>query len=84
MRRILGTGAVVLLVWTALEIHTHGFGGAFGGALDRLLQSDVFDTAAERGSREAEEGSTSDRAADAYQRALNRSANQVDEVVGGR
>jgi hypothetical protein len=81
MRRVLGVGAVVLLVWAALEIHTYGYGGAFGGALDHLFEADVFDTAAERSAREGEESGTSGRAADAYQRALNRSTSRVDEAV---
>jgi hypothetical protein len=78
MRRILGTGSIVLLVWVALEVYSNGVGGAFGGlfagAFDRVASSEALQAPAER--------STHDRAADAFQRAYDKSTERVDRVVG--
>jgi hypothetical protein len=74
MRRILGTGSIVLFLWVALEVYTHGVGGAFGGLFGRFASAEALQTPAER--------STHDRAADAFQRAYDKSTSRVDQALG--
>ena len=73
MRKTLAIGTIAIAIWTGLEVYRHGVGGAFGGLLTRLPGAPALETPADR--------STPDRAADAYQRAYNRSGDRVDRVL---
>jgi hypothetical protein len=71
MSRLIGIILVVLAIWAGVEVYTKGIGGAFGGILGSTL-----DAPAAR--------STPDRAADAFQRAYNKSQQRVDRALGDR
>ena len=63
---------ILLCVWTAVEVYSEGVNGAFGG-LFAGLDGSVLEAPANR--------STPDRAADAFQRAYNKSETRVDALL---
>lgn len=71
MRRLIGFGSIVLLVWAAVEVYTKGVDGAFGG---RLASSGSVETV-------EQVGTASERAANAFQRAYDSSEHRVDRLV---
>ncbi len=68
MGRVIKIGLGVLAIWAAFELYTNGIEGAFGGVF-----ADAYEAPAER--------STPDRAADAFQRAYNKSEERVDRQL---
>lgn len=68
MGRLFAIVLIVLGVWAGIEVYTNGVDGAFGG-----LFADTYQAPAER--------STPDRAADAFQRAYNKSEERVDRQL---
>lgn len=70
-RRLFGLLLILLCVWTGVEIYTNGTAGAFGGLFSRF--SEDLNAPAQR--------STPDRAADAFQRAYNKSEDRVDRLL---
>jgi hypothetical protein len=74
MGRILGIGILALGIWIGLEVYNEGVDGAFGGAFSDVASS--LEAPAER--------STPDRAADAFQRAYNKSESRVDQALAGK
>jgi hypothetical protein len=69
--RLFGLLLILLCIWTGVEIYTKGTAGAFGGLFSRF--SEDLNTPAQR--------STHDRAADAFQRAYNKSEERVDRLL---
>jgi len=59
---------ILSAIWVGVEVYTKGVGGVFGGFF-----SSAFEAPAER--------STPDRAADAFQRAYNKSEQRVDRLL---
>ena len=72
MAKLLKIVLILLCVWTAVEVYSEGVDGAFGG-LFAGFDSSVLDAPANR--------STPDRAADAFQRAYNKSETRVDALL---
>jgi hypothetical protein len=72
MAKLLKIVLIVLCVWTAVEVYTEGVNGAFGG-LFTGFDGSVLEAPANR--------STPDRAADAFQRAYNKSETRVDALL---
>lgn len=68
MGRLLAIVLIVLGIWVGTEVYTKGVGGAFGGLLGSAIEPPA--------SR-----STPDRAADAFQRAFNKSEQRVDRIL---
>ena len=68
MSRLIGIVCLGLGIWVGLEVYQHGVGGAFGG-----LFGDGLDVAESR--------SPPQRAADAFQRAYDRSVDRVDRQL---
>ena len=70
MQRMIGIILIVLALWVGIEVYTEGTERAFGG----LFAS---------GSEEPDEQrSTPQRAADAVQRAYDKSAERIDRQLG--
>ena len=63
---------ILLCVWTAIEVYSEGVNGAFGG-LFAGFDGSFYEAPADR--------STPDRAADAFQRAYNKSETRVDALL---
>lgn len=72
MRAIVIAILVIVGVWTLSEVHQHGVAGAFGGVLGNV--SSGLDAP-------ASQATTSDRTADAFQRAYNKSESRVDHLL---
>jgi hypothetical protein len=68
MGRVVAIGLIVLGIWAAVELYNNGVDGAFGGVF-----ADTYQAPAER--------STPNRAADAFQRAYNKSEERVDRQL---
>jgi len=68
MGRVIAIGLIVLGIWGAVELYNNGIDGAFGGVF-----ADAHEAPAER--------STPNRAADAFQRAYNKSEERVDRQL---
>jgi hypothetical protein len=68
MERLFVIIMIVAAIWAGAEVYTKGVDGAFGGIL-----ASAFEAPANR--------STPDRAADAFQRAYNKSGDRVDEML---
>ena len=68
MGRLFAIVMIVLAIWVGAEVYTNGIDGAFGG-----LFASAFEAPANR--------STPDRAADAFQRAYNKSGDRVDRML---
>ncbi len=68
MGKVFGIALIVIGIWVGLEVYTKGVGGAFGG-----IFANAYEAPAER--------STPDRAADALQRAYNKSEERVDRQL---
>jgi len=68
MGRIIGMTLIVLAVWAAAEMYSEGLDGAFGGVLAS-------------GHEPSSDSSTSDRSADAFQRAYNKSEERVEKLL---
>ena len=68
MGRLFAIILIVLGVWVGLEVYTNGVDGAFGG-----MFADAYEPPATR--------SAPDRAADAFQRAYNKSEERVDRQL---
>ncbi len=73
MGRLFSIFFIVVAIWTAVEVYSEGVGGAFGGLFSRLPGASSFEAPANR--------STPDRAADAFQRAYNKSEERVDRLL---
>lgn len=71
MQRLLVIALIACAVWAAGEVYEKGVDGAFGGLFARVLPD--LDPPAER--------RTPDRAADAFQRAWDRSEARVDHLL---
>jgi len=69
MQRIFGILFIVVAIWAAIEVYTKGTAGAFGGIFGAGLEAPA-------------NRSTPDRAADAFQRAYNKSEQRVDDQLG--
>jgi len=69
MQRIFGILIIVLAIWAGVEVYTRGMGGAFGGLFGSGLEAPAT-------------RSTPDRAADAFQRAYDKSEKRVDDALG--
>jgi hypothetical protein len=74
MARLFGIVLILLGIWTGIEVYTEGVNGAFGGLFSGFSSS--VEAPAER--------STPDRAADAFQRAYNKSEERVDRLLEPR
>jgi hypothetical protein len=72
MAKLLKIVLILLCVWTAVEVYTEGVNGAFGG-LFAGFDGSALEAPANR--------STPDRAADAFQRAYNKSETRVDAML---
>ena len=72
MAKLLKIVLILFCVWTAVEVYTEGVNGAFGGLFAGFADS-TFEAPANR--------STPDRAADAFQRAYNKSETRVDALL---
>ncbi len=68
MERLFVISMIVAAIWAGAEVYTKGVDGAFGG-----IFASAFEAPANR--------STPDRAADAFQRAYNKSGDRVDEML---
>jgi hypothetical protein len=68
MQRVFGILFIVVAIWAGVEIYTKGMEGAFGG-----LFGSGRDAPAHR--------ATHERAADAYQRAYDKSEQRVDDLL---
>ncbi len=68
MGRLFAIIMIVSAIWLGAEVYTKGVDGAFGGFF-----ASAFEAPANR--------STPDRAADAFQRAYNKSADRVDQML---
>jgi hypothetical protein len=68
MGRIFGLILIVCAIWVASEVYTKGLGGAFGGAFAREGES-------------PEAVARSRHAAQAFQRAYNKSESRVDTAL---
>jgi hypothetical protein len=73
MGRVLGIFLMVVAIWAGVEVYNEGVGGAFGGVFSRLPGASSLEAPANR--------STPDRAADAFQRAYNKSEERVDRLL---
>ncbi len=73
MRKIFTILLIAVAIWTGLEVYTEGVDGAFGGLFSRLPSASAVEAPATR--------STPDRAADAFQRAYNKSEQRVDRLL---
>jgi hypothetical protein len=71
MARLFVILLVVIAIWTGIEVYTRGVDGAFGGVFKGV--SSELEAPAAR--------SSPDRAADAFQRAYNKSETRVDELL---
>jgi len=71
MRKPIALILMVVGIYTGIEIYNEGLHGAFGGALTRF--SSALDAPAERGA--------SDRSADAFQRAYDKSESRVEKLL---
>ncbi len=68
MGRLFAIILIVSAMWIGAEVYTYGVEGAFGGFF-----GSTFEAPANR--------STPDRAADAFQRAFNKSEDRVDRML---
>ena len=68
MSRVISMSLIVLAVWIAAEVYSEGFDGAFGGALSSAKEVRT-------------DNSTTDRRADALQRAYNKSESRVNQQL---
>jgi hypothetical protein len=68
MSRLISMSLIVLAVWFAAEVYSKGVDGAFGGVLSS-------------GTEVRTDSSTTDRTADAFQRAYNKSESRVDRQL---
>ena len=68
MERLFVISMIVAAIWAGAEVYTKGVDGAFGG-----IFASAFEAPANR--------STPDRAADAFQRAYDKSGDRVDEML---
>jgi len=68
MSRLIRMSLIVLVVWFAAEVYTKGVDGAFGGVLSSAMEVRT-------------DSSTTDRSADAFQRAYNKSESRVDQQL---
>ncbi len=73
MGRLFSILFIVVAIWAAVEVYTEGVGGAFGGLFSRLPGASSVEAPANR--------SSPDRAADAFQRAYNKSEERVDRLL---
>ena len=73
MGRIAVIGVMVLAIWVGLTVYNEGVDRAFGGLFAGFADSSALDAPADR--------STPDRAADAFQRAFDKSEKRVDAML---
>jgi len=73
MRRVFVFLFLIVAIWVGLEVYTQGVGGAFGGLFSDLPGASFADAPANH--------STPDRAADAFQRAYNKSEERVEHQL---
>ncbi len=73
MARILKLALLALFVWASVEIYTNGFDGAFGGLFAQQKKTSVVDR--------TKLATTPQRAADAFQRAYDKSETRVEKML---